>query len=575
MKTKVLLCLAIGLLLAGGLFASQGSAAFAQTGAQAVGDLDPTFADGGMAFVGDLDGPAELLLQPDGKILAVTTLHGTTDDIVVLRFNPDGGLDTGFGDAGQVTVGGSDLNEQAYDLLLQRDGKIVVLGSSIRRTPLQIGTSITRLNPDGSIDTGFGDYGTILIEEANAKALVQLPDDSLMAVGTILLLENETWVHCINPNGADVGIILARIDTAGAWDRSFGCDGLAMDLMGDALGQDGFHVTSAEVQPDGKIVISGSEEDRDWSQWGVWRYNSDGSRDAEGFGGGEACIDCGAGASSVALQPDGKVVISFTEDPSELESFHYFGVARLNLDLSRDTGFGENGVVHTIFGAPSYDDARDVAVQPDGKIIVVGRSYENDDAVVVRYLPDGRLDMGFGAGGIKLLDLDEGGSANQTAVQPDGKILVGGNRGSRLFLARLLVEGETPGSAEPPSVDWILPRAQPDEPAQVGRNTPLALRLYSPEGTLLTTEQPLSVLVYGPADGGGRGPLLTTIQPGRRKNDLRFIQRGAIYKAIFSSRPYDLPQNAMLTAVVQAASGEELGSVMFVVRAKSRPARMR
>ena len=93
-------------------------------------------------------------------------------------------------------------------------------------------------------------------------------------------------------------------------------------------------------------------------------------------------------------------------------------------------GFGNGGRVITDFGGASHDSVMDAALQPDGKIVVVGTSslYPQFDMAVARYNTNGSLDSTFGVGGLVKIDFqnssDERGYA--VALQPDGKIIVGG-----------------------------------------------------------------------------------------------------------------------------------------------------
>lgn len=109
-----------------------------------------------------------------------------------------------------------------------------------------------------------------------------------------------------------------------------------------------------------------------------------------------------------------------------------FGLARYNPDGSPDVSFGGDGKVITQIAA--YDVSFGLAPYPDGKIVVVGRSYiESNDFALVRYNSDGSVDESFGSGGIVTTDFNNGyDEAFSVAVQPDEKIIVAGN-GEPLF----------------------------------------------------------------------------------------------------------------------------------------------
>jgi len=127
-------------------------------------------------------------------------------------------------------------------------------------------------------------------------------------------------------------------------------------------------------------------------------------------------------AGGVAVQPDGKILVVGTPEGSE-----GFSIARLLPNGSPDPSWGEGGVVTTPLG--KFASAFDVAVQPDGKIVVVGEApgAKNEDFAIVRYLSNGKLDPGFGEGGIVILPVGElGDQGRVVAIGPGGRIAVVG-----------------------------------------------------------------------------------------------------------------------------------------------------
>ena len=99
----------------------------------------------------------------DRIVVAGSSDQGTTGlDMVVLRYRPDGSLDTTFGNAGQVTVDFAGDTDRAWALLLQRDGKIVIGGeANMGSATTGVDFALARLNPDGSLDAGFGTGGKL------------------------------------------------------------------------------------------------------------------------------------------------------------------------------------------------------------------------------------------------------------------------------------------------------------------------------------------------------------------------------------------------------------------------------
>ena len=145
-------------------------------------------------------------------------------------------------------------------------------------------------------------------------------------------------------------------------------------------------------------------------------------------GDGEATANFGGGvtayANSLAVQPDGKTVVvgsSSTQD---------FAVARFNIDGTLDTTFGSNhtGTVLTPGSGPS--DATAVAIQSDGKIVVAGSTGATDAFEVMRYNANGTLDTSFDHDGKVTFNfgtfISIGYHVSAIAIQGDGKIVVGG-----------------------------------------------------------------------------------------------------------------------------------------------------
>ena len=127
-------------------------------------------------------------------------------------------------------------------------------------------------------------------------------------------------------------------------------------------------------------------------------------------------------ATRVAVQPDGKIigvggVYGAGPDGDAL-------VFRLNADGTRDPQFG----IRPLDGTGGHHEAATAAaVQPDGKIVVVGRTSENDDGAVWRLLPDGAPDLTFGGGdGFVTVDSGADEMLADVAIAPDGAIVVVG-----------------------------------------------------------------------------------------------------------------------------------------------------
>jgi uncharacterized delta-60 repeat protein len=339
------------------------------------GDLDPTFDGDGIVtttFTGGFAAATDLVIQPDGKIVAVGAggipgFFGNLD-FAVARYNTDGSLDTTFGSGGKVATDLGDKSDGARGVAIQSDGKIVVVGRT--RIAFQNVFAVARYNTDGSLDSTFGSGGIVTTAVGNDNPTVAAND--------------------------------------------------------------------VTIQSDGKIVVVGTGAGSSGADvFAVVRYNTDGSLDT-GFGSGGVVTTSGgtfpATGTAVALQSDGKIVAAGYVFVIGSSSFDHIMVARYNTDGSLDTTFDSDGIVTTHIGVATTDRANGVALQSNGKIVVVGQSFDADyDFAVIRYNTDGSLDATFDGDGIVTTDNGFNSQANDVAIQSDGKIVVAGNGGNSDF----------------------------------------------------------------------------------------------------------------------------------------------
>src|SRR5262249_44428305 len=192
---------------------------------------------------------------------------------------------------------------------------------------------------------------------------------------------------------------------------------------------------AVKLQSDGKIVVAGvasSPSGGPASQFAVARYNSTGALDASfGTGGRVAVSFAGKGdeARALAIQSDGKLVVAGFATTADGGSTD-FALVRLNSNGSLDTGFGAGGKVVTDF-AGDADRGYAVAIQLDNKFIVAGSTATGDAMAfaLARYNPDGGLDSSFGTGGVTATAFAGSDLATALAIQQDYKIVAAGTAG--------------------------------------------------------------------------------------------------------------------------------------------------
>ncbi|MFP5265581.1 MAG: hypothetical protein ACLGJB_27155 [Blastocatellia bacterium] len=219
---------------------------------------------------------------------------------------------------------------------------------------------------------------------------------------------------------------MARYNSDGSLDSSFGTGGkVTTDFMG-RLNQALAYATL--IQNDGKIVAAGRVDDVS-SNFGMARYNSDGSLDLT-FGSGGKVITDFAGLNDeghgLVIQGDGKLVLAGTANDNNVFVDSAFALARYNSDGSLDNSFGSGGKVITEFGTV-FVGANALLLQSDGKLVAAGGA--GLDFALARYNSDGSLDASFGTGGMIRTPFNSScGRAEALAVtlQRDGRIVAAG-----------------------------------------------------------------------------------------------------------------------------------------------------
>jgi uncharacterized delta-60 repeat protein len=316
------------------------------------------------------------------------------------------------GDGIQTTVIGTG-RDVGKSVAIQTDGKIVVAGNS--NTGTYDSFAVVRYNTDGSLDTTFSGDGIQTTAIGNYNAYGN--SVALQADGKIV-------VAGYTADGSNDDFAVVRYNSDGSLDTTFSGDGI--QTTGIGIGSDKGY--SVAIQADGKIVVAGYSEMNFDEDFAVVRYNTDGSLDTTFSGDGKQTTDIEATYNegrSVAIQADGKIIVA----GYSLDTNCDFEVVRYNTDGSLDTTFDSDGKQTTDFN--SWDFAYSVAIQTDGKIIVVGDTKDTYGYIiaVVRYNADGSLDTTFSSDGRQTTDIGSDTSDDSgysVAIQTNGKIVVAG-----------------------------------------------------------------------------------------------------------------------------------------------------
>ena len=320
----------------------------------------------------------------------------------------DGMLDPSVGNGGLVTTNFpfSSESDSAFAVVVLPDGRAVAAGS--------VGDGHTmgaaRYLTSGALDTTFSGDGLAVVEAADC------PSGNSGGASAVLLQPDGRVVLVGNCPGA--AVLVARLNVDGSPDSSFGTNGHVITPLS------GVYIGGGMLQPDGRIVAVGGAQVCCGSTFLVAaRYNPDGTLDSSFGTGGTVYLSLGFlnGFSDGVLQADGKLVLvgTFFSSADNVN----FALARLLPNGTLDPSFDGDGVVISDFGAD--ERGASVILLGDGRIVLGGsRSF---DLALVRYLPDGSLDMTFGTGGLATADSGGQEGVAQLILLPNGKLLAGGS----------------------------------------------------------------------------------------------------------------------------------------------------
>jgi uncharacterized delta-60 repeat protein len=374
-----------------------------------------------------------VLLTPSGRIVVAGGLETASgrSEFALARYKSNGQLDRSFGRRGIVTTrfrgGGS-----AAALGIDGRGRLVVAGSGGSEDLL-----VARYLPNGRLDRSFGSDGRVRTgfagHESSGSALVMLSGGGIIVAGGAVL-----------PNGSGAGFLLVRYRPSGLLDRSFGHQGRAFTPLGAGADVAAAHALALWH---GKVVAAGLL-DNPFSGGGAFalaRYDLASGKLDPSFGGdGKVTTVLGeeAGAQGVVSVGGGRMVAAGAaqRQPGQGDRFV---LTRYLKHGALDSTFAAKGIATT--NLPGGDAlCNGLARQPDGRLVAVGQadssSGHGSSFGVVRYLADGKLDRGFGKGGIVITGLGRGSmaAANGVITQRNGRIIVVGTNGSRFVVARYL-----------------------------------------------------------------------------------------------------------------------------------------
>jgi uncharacterized delta-60 repeat protein len=324
-----------------------------------------------------------------------------------------GDLDTSFGAPnGFVLTSVSGVNVNGGGVLVDPSGRIVVRASEfVGGNPL---LGVLRYLPSGALDPSFNSGSGMVFKSFTgmtgslALAMLRQPDGALVLGGYA-------------DNGTDKKFAVARFTDAGALDTSFNSTGMQITDLPVSTDE---RITGLGLLSSGKIAAVGSASG---GALEYLRYTTGGAVDlapvASTFTGVTSISP-----TSMVVEPGDRILVG---GDAHVGSTDQLFVARLKDDGTPDTTFGTGGITTFNVGSPSGDDrGQAIALQPDGSAVIAGTADVNladNQFAVARLTPGGQLDPSFGSGGsITLSPSPQRNLASSVALQPNGKILVGG-----------------------------------------------------------------------------------------------------------------------------------------------------
>jgi uncharacterized delta-60 repeat protein len=347
------------------------------------GALDPSFgALGRIEF--DQEGlrGSDLAIQNDGRILVAgpTRVPGEGQSkpaAFVVRVNGDGSVDQSYGQQGVAVV----TLEKGFDLAsmtLDREDRVVLLGTTVEASPPDDDLALARLSVDGALDESFATDGVTVTPDPGdqtASALAPGPGGRITVAGTTFIDEPRNFE-----------VLAARYTSDGDLDPTFDGDGKATSDRPDA---DGFmyDVDDMILDSEGRVLVTGMSYLRTVAGSGAFllRLTHEGQLDPALGGDGWEIVrptppDQAIPTSerfSLAEQADGRIILAGRNSQ----------LGRLNSDGSIDRSFSRDG--WTQAGAEGYPPYADVLVLPDGRVLTAGigtDSFGRSGMLLARFL---------------------------------------------------------------------------------------------------------------------------------------------------------------------------------------------
>ena len=323
------------------------------------------------------------------------------------------------------TMGSGTIDQLAYTVAVQGDNKVVV-GGRTANAQGQLLATVMRFRPDGALDNTFGGDGktSIVIRQT-------IPNDrgdmAILRNGRVVLVTSAIGFSVGNPDDMITRFTLVLFNSDGTANDTFHTNGIVQPTF-DAPYQ---HVVARAVSllPDGRVLVAGHTIGSSDPAIVLARFTVDGVLD-ESFGDDGLLVipfpNKQVEVQDMVIDRNGRAIIVGSQNGE-------FLAARFTAAGAFDTSFNGDGLAVQSFG-PNHDEARAVAIQSDGLIVVGGAAFNEDRSrssfVGIRLDDDGFLDRTFDGDGIITGSAGRKTIINSVAIEPDGQIAFAGEAAS-------------------------------------------------------------------------------------------------------------------------------------------------
>ncbi|WP_417237294.1 T9SS type A sorting domain-containing protein [Bizionia paragorgiae] len=404
-----------------------GAVSYSQTGS-----IDLTFGENG--YLRNIPGA--------GKSIQVNTdqdifIRGKSS---LIKCNPEGEIDQSFGNNGTVEYNLYNLESSSTDMLIQDDGKIVLVGDIVDGATTYI--YVLRSNTNGFIDTTFGNNGVFIFSTGNndySKTIIQTSD-------------NAFFVGCQTESSTTTrDFMLLKLKPNGALDSNFGNNGV---IITDMYGKDDFLQTvttdsNNNIYALGHVLFPSPVNGISYFDFGLIKYTPNGTIDSTFGTNGKANYNLDYYSSSdfpnyIKVNDDNSIYVAGYTSDNEGGDYQIYKLAKLDSNGNLDNSFGNQGVV-SIFARTIVLPSQPVT-QVNNKLLVSAfeiffQGQPTYKSLMKRVNTNGTIDTDFASAGILELDSDFYPRRELVFQSHDKLLTLGGNAdGSGTVLVRINID---------------------------------------------------------------------------------------------------------------------------------------